>query len=150
MKSYLPYNKTLKQFSHDLRNHSTLGEILLWQKLRARSMMGYQFDRQKPLENFIVDFYCQALKLVIEIDGGYHNNKEVHENDLLREAELKNWRLNFLRFGEMEVRTQIQNVLLSIEAYVHVFESTHPDCLAHKVRKVKPMEANPPTTFPKE
>jgi very-short-patch-repair endonuclease len=75
MKSYLPYNKTLKQFSHDLRNHSTLGEILLWQKLRARSMMGYQFDRQKPLENFIVDFYCQALKLVIEIDGGYHNNK---------------------------------------------------------------------------
>jgi hypothetical protein len=73
----------------------------------------------------------------------------VHENDLLREAELKNWGLNFLRFGEMEVRTQIQNVLLSIEAYVHVFESTHPDCLAHKVRKVKPMEEIPQQPFRK-
>ncbi len=85
MKSYLPYNKNLKQFSRDLRNNSTLGEILLWQKLRARSMMGYQFYRQKPLENFIVDFYCQALKLVIEIDGGYHNNGEVHKNDLMKQ-----------------------------------------------------------------
>ncbi len=58
---YLPYNNALKNYSRELRNHSTLGEVLLWKKLRARGMMGYQFYRQKPIENFIVDFYCPAL-----------------------------------------------------------------------------------------
>ena len=72
MKRYLPYKKYLKQYSRDLRNHSTPGEILLWQKLNARSMMGYQFNRQKPIENIIVDFYCGGLKLIIEVDGKYH------------------------------------------------------------------------------
>ncbi len=142
MKRYLPYKKALKQFSRDLRNHSTLGEILLWQKLRARSMMGYQFYRQKPLENYIVDFYCQALKLVIEIDGEYHNIEEVYLNDLERENQLRKWGLNFLRFKEMDVRTKMGEVLNAIEVYITEYEMKHPDCLGHKGRRT-----NPPTSF---
>jgi very-short-patch-repair endonuclease len=71
---YLPYNKNLKAFSRKLRNNSTLGEILLWKQLRAGSMDGYTFNRQKPLGNYIVDFYCKPLNLVIEVDGGYFNS----------------------------------------------------------------------------
>ncbi|MDQ6609387.1 MAG: endonuclease domain-containing protein [Bacteroidota bacterium] len=145
MKGYLPYNKNLKQLSRDLRNHSTKGEILLWQKLRARSFMGYQFYRQKPIDNFIVDFYCQALRLVIEVDGDYHNNEEVYKNDITREEELKKWGLNFLRFKEIHVRSGIDDILHTIENYIRDYETKDPDCLQHKYRK-----ANPPTTFTKE
>ena len=75
---YLAYNKNLKEFSRKLRNNSTLGEILLWKQLRGGKIRGYTFNRQKPLANYIVDFYCKSLRLVIEVDGGYHlkkNNK---------------------------------------------------------------------------
>lgn len=144
MHNYLPYNKALKQFSRDLRNHSTLGEILLWKKLRARSM-GYQFYRQKPLENYIVDFYCQALQLIIEIDGDYHNNTEAYNNDRRREQELNEFGLNFLRFREMEVRSNVAGVQSEIEKYIYKFEMKHPDCLQHKSRR-----SNPPTASPEE
>jgi len=66
---FIPYNKSLKEFSRELRNHSTLSEVLLWNKLRASQFRGYGFNRQKPLNQYIVDFYCKKLNLVIEIDG---------------------------------------------------------------------------------
>ncbi len=73
--AYLEYNLKLKPNSRTLRNNSTLSEALLWKKLRAGSMMGFKFNRQKPLGNYIVDFYCKPLNLVIEIDGSSHNNR---------------------------------------------------------------------------
>ncbi len=72
---YLPYNKDLKTFSRNLRNNSTAGEILLWKKIRAGYMMNYTFNRQKPIKKYIVDFYCKPLNLVIEVDGGYHEEE---------------------------------------------------------------------------
>lgn len=69
---FVPYNKNLKDFSRELRSPATLSEALLWQKLRAAQFRGYAFNRQKPLGDFIVDFYCRKLKLVIEIDGDSH------------------------------------------------------------------------------
>ena len=138
MRRHLPYNKNLKQFSRDLRNHSTLGEVLLWQNLRARSMMGYQFYRQKPIENFIVDFYCAGVKLVIEIDGKYHEEQEIIIRDDEREEQLKKWGLNFLRFKEMDVRENIVEVLHRIEKYITEFEKKFPDCLQHKNRRMNP------------
>ncbi|TAL46715.1 MAG: DUF559 domain-containing protein, partial [Chitinophagaceae bacterium] len=99
---FIPYNKTLKDFSRELRNYSTPGEVLLWKKLRARGMMGYQFNRQKPLDNYIVDFYCQLLHLVIEIDGDYHNRTEVWVKDDERQKILESLGLNFMRFAEKE------------------------------------------------
>ena len=119
---WLPYNKNLKEFSRKLRNNSTLGEILLWQKLRAASMRGYTFNRQKPLDRYIVDFYCKPLKLVIEIDGSYHFEEEQKIKDKKRENILSEMGLNFLRFSEQQVRKDMDLILKAIEAYISKYE----------------------------
>ncbi|MBD0376837.1 MAG: DUF559 domain-containing protein [Flavisolibacter sp.] len=115
---YLPYDKTLKEFSRKLRNHSTLGEILLWEKLRAGSMRNYTSNRQKPLNRYIVDFYCKPLNLVIEIDGAYHLEAEQVIKDRQRQQILETIGLHFLRFSEQEVKKNIYAVLRAIENYI--------------------------------
>ena len=115
---YLPYNNNLKLLSRKLRTTSTIGEILLWKQLRAKSMMGYQFNRQKPLGNFIVDFYCKKLNLVIEIDGKYHGSEKQYLDDIRRQNELEELKINFLRFMEMDVRKDMLGVLRVIENYI--------------------------------
>jgi very-short-patch-repair endonuclease len=123
---YLPYNKDLKEFSRRLRNNSTPGEILLWLQLRAASMMGYTFNRQKPLHRYIVDFYCKPLKLVIEIDGTYHFEPEQRVKDVKRQKLLEEMGLNFLRFSEQQVRKDMDLVLNAIRNYVAEFEKRIP------------------------
>ena len=113
---YIDYNKDLKSFSRELRNNSTLGEILLWNQLKAGKMMGYKFNRQKPLGDFIVDFYCKKLNLVIEVDGYSHQFKS--EKDLKRENDLTKMGLNVLRFTEQECRKQMLNVVSSITSWI--------------------------------
>ncbi|MDD8018536.1 MAG: DUF559 domain-containing protein, partial [Bacteroidota bacterium] len=66
----VPYKPKLKEIAKTLRKNSTLGEVLLWKRLRNKQMLGYDFHRQKPIDQFIVDFFCPALNLAIEIDGG--------------------------------------------------------------------------------
>jgi very-short-patch-repair endonuclease len=120
----LPYNKNLKAFARELRKHSTLGEVLLWQKLRAGGMHGFTFNRQKPLGQYIVDFYCKPLELVIEVDGGYHFEEEQKVKDKEREQVLERMRLNLLRFHDEEIRKDLDVVLKSIEHYIDSFTST--------------------------
>ena len=115
---YLLAYKDLKTFSRKLRNNSTTGEILLWKKLRAGSMMNYTFNRQKPLKRYIVDFYCKPLNLVIEIDGGYHEEEVQKIKDSERQQVLEEMGLNFLRFSDKEVRKNIDSVLRIIENYI--------------------------------
>lgn len=110
MKIY--YNQKLKQLSRDLRNNSTLSEVLLWNELKARKLMGYQFMRQKPVNNFILDFYCSKLKLAIEIDGDSHLGKENY--DKLRQSEIEELGIEFLRFNDKDVKKNLNNVLQSI------------------------------------
>ena len=81
-------------------------------------MFGFDFHRQKPLLNYIVDFYCYELDLVIEIDGRYHDHEEQYKLDVSREAELAEFDLTVLRFAEMEVRKDMINVLRTIEQYI--------------------------------
>ena len=119
---YLPYNKNLRDFSRDLRKNSTLSEILLWNELKNEKMLGYQFNRQKPIHRYIVDFYCKKLNLVIEIDGCSHGFEEVYLNDIKREEILKSIGLKFLRFDDMEVKLNRNNVLRVIEDYIKNFE----------------------------
>lgn len=64
----IPYQPYLKELARTLRNASSLGEVLLWKELRSKKMHGFDFHRQKPLLNYIVDFYCYELDLVIEVD----------------------------------------------------------------------------------
>ena len=114
----IPYNPKLKELAKRLRNDSTLGEVLLWKELNNKQMFGYDFHRQKPLLNYIVDFYCYELNLVIEIDGKYHNHEETYKLDLLREQELMKYDLTIIRFTEQEVRKDMLNVLRTIEKHV--------------------------------
>ncbi len=115
-KPYLPYNRNLKQRSRNLRNESTLGEILLWKHLRARQMRGFQFNRQKPLGKFVVDFYCKSLYLVIEVDGSSHDGREEYDRD--REIDLQKLGLTILRFPDRDVRKNIRGVLKAIEGWI--------------------------------
>ena len=106
MKIY--YNQYLKNKSRELRNNSTLAEILLWNELKGRKMLGYQFMRQKPIQKYIVDFYSSKLKLVIEIDGSSHYSKE--EKDKKRQEELEESGLSFLRFDDLAIKFKMEEV----------------------------------------
>jgi very-short-patch-repair endonuclease len=119
---FLPYNRTLKEFSRDLRSHSTLSEILLWQKLRASQFRGYAFNRQKPLGNYIVDFYCRKLDLVIEIDGNSHEYEEAVLEDEERQRVLEQLGVYFLRFTDLEVKRSMASVMNEIGFFVDGFE----------------------------
>lgn len=115
---FSPYNKHLKDFSRDLRSHSTLAEILLWQKLRASQFRGYSFNRQKPLGNYIVDFYSRKLNLVIEIDGDSHFYAESIIEDLERQRILESMGLSLLRFLDIEVKKTMPMVLSEIGGFI--------------------------------
>lgn len=81
-------------------------------------MKGFTFNRQKPLNNYIVDFYCKPLNLVIEVDGGYHFEEEQKIKDKERQQLLEEMGLHFLRFHDDEIRKDMNAVLRRIEQYV--------------------------------
>lgn len=85
-------------------------------------MFGYQFMRQKPILNYIVDFFCSKLSLVIEIDGDSHNHEEIFKADLARQKEIEELGIHFLRFDDLDVKHNIHNVLRTIESYILDFE----------------------------
>ncbi len=111
------YNKKLKPLARNLRNNSTLGEIKLWSEvLRAKRFYGYQFNRQYAIDNYIVDFICRRLKLIIEVDGMSHQYKV--EADRKRDEVLNSLGYEVLRVTESEVMNDINNVIRSIEFYL--------------------------------
>lgn len=114
------YNPRLKNLSRELRKKGTLSEVLLWNKLKARKIKGYQFMRQKPIDNYIADFFCSKLKLVIEIDGISHNDKS--EKDQIRQQKLESLGLSVLRFYEWDVKKDIHAVIKTIEIKIEEFE----------------------------
>ena len=80
-------------------------------------MMGYKFNRQKPLGNYIADFYCKALNLVIEVDGSSHDNRQYE--DMVRQKKLEEMGLTVLRFTNLEVKKDMNNVLRAIEIWIN-------------------------------
>lgn len=113
----LKYQDSLKQKASQLRNNLTPGEIMLWQYLKGKQMLGYAFHRQKPLYYYIVDFYAPKLMLAIEVDGKEsHENNEEYDNE--RQKFLESKGIKFLRFKEIEVRMGIKFVLQEIENYI--------------------------------
>lgn len=111
------YNPKLKHLARKLRNESALSEILLWEELKTRKMLGYKFLRQKPIGNYIVDFYCSKLKLVIEIDGDTHT-EDTFKKDMMRQKWLESKGLTVLRFSDIEVKKDMDNVLMAIEGWI--------------------------------
>lgn len=114
MKIY--YNPKLKQLARNLRNNSTPAEIKLWNQLKARKMFGFQFMRQKPIGNYIVDFYCSRLALVIELDGESHEGKQLQDKE--KDQWLEDHGISILRFTNSEVFSDMRSVLETIELWI--------------------------------
>ncbi|MDR4509316.1 MAG: endonuclease domain-containing protein [Candidatus Brocadiaceae bacterium] len=115
-KTIIPYNPKLKEVARRLRKSGTLSEALLWTYLKKKQMCGYDFDRQKPIDNYIVDFFCNELMLAIEIDGCSHSEKD--EGDRIRQAKLESLGIRFLRFYDSDIKKNIQGVLWVIEDWI--------------------------------
>ncbi|MES2059822.1 MAG: DUF559 domain-containing protein [Patescibacteria group bacterium] len=113
--SIIPYNRKFKERAAELRKNGTLGEALLWNELKG-SKLGVKFMRQKPVENYIVDFFCKKLMLVIEIDGSSHDSKI--DLDKYRQEKLEIMGITFLRFTERDVRKNMAGVLKEIESKI--------------------------------
>lgn len=107
----LPYNKRLKSLARELRKNMTDAERLLWKKVRKKQLKGCQFYRQKIIGDFIVDFYCPAAKLVIELDGGQHFTREGSSKDERRDQDLEELGLKVLRFSDRDVFKKTDGVL---------------------------------------
>jgi len=111
----IPYNPKLKKLARKLRNNSTKSEIILWQYLKNGQMQGFDFHRQRPVDQYIVDFICCELWLVIELDGYTHLLEDRSKNDLIREGRLKELGLKVIRFWNEEIIHDIDSVLEEIE-----------------------------------
>jgi very-short-patch-repair endonuclease len=110
----LGYNKRLKSLARSLRKDMTNCERKIWGRLRGKQIRGLQFYRQKPIGNYIVDFYCPAKKIVIEIDGGQHFISPGRERDRTRDRFLETMGLRVLRFSDLDVMRNIDAVLETI------------------------------------
>lgn len=117
----LPYNPKLKMLARELRKRSTLSEVLLWNQLKGRRVRGYQFLRQKPIDKYIVDFFCRELMLVIEVDGQTHDGKITE--DAIRQERLESLGVTVLRFLDIDVKRNLEGVLKSIEASIEQLEA---------------------------
>jgi len=108
----IPYNPYLKTLARKLRNNSTLSEVLLWQNIKGKSY-DYEFHRQVPIDDFIVDFYCHELKLAIEIDGSTHDYNYNHDES--RQEKIESLGITFVRFSDIDVKRNINDVLRALE-----------------------------------
>jgi len=94
----------------------TLSEILLWQQIKGKQLLGYDFHRQKPIDEYVVDFYCPRLKLVLEIDGDSHDGKE--EADRIRHEKLESLGLTVLRFWDADVKSNVDGIVGQLREWI--------------------------------
>ncbi|HAB53871.1 MAG: DNA methylase [Ignavibacteria bacterium RIFOXYB2_FULL_35_12] len=115
----IPYNPVLRDLARNLRKESTLSEILLWKEIKTKQILGYQFHRQVPIDNYIADFFCHELFLAIEIDGISHALKETYDEK--RQQRLESLGVRFLRFDDLEVKFQMESVLSRIKEWINAY-----------------------------
>jgi very-short-patch-repair endonuclease len=112
----LPRNPALKKYARQMRNESTITEILFWVQVTKGRFHNIDFDRQRVIGNYIVDFYVRKLQLIIEIDGDSHKGKERY--DALREAELKALGLTMYRIDAADVKYRIKTTMFKLEQFI--------------------------------
>jgi very-short-patch-repair endonuclease len=113
------YNNKLKPFAQNLRNDGTKAEACIWKYvLRAGMMKGYKFRRQRPVLNYIADFMCKELKLIVEIDGITHDDELVQAKDLEKQKALEKAGFTVLRFTDNEVLNHIDGVRMELENWI--------------------------------
>lgn len=112
----LDYNPLLKERAKALRKARNLPEVLFWIRVNMGQFHDLDFDRQKIIGNYIVDFYCKPLGLVVEIDGSSHTERE--EEDALREAWLKDQGCKIIRFTTTLILGYMDQVMVELEEFV--------------------------------
>jgi very-short-patch-repair endonuclease/thiamine kinase-like enzyme len=122
----LPKNSNLKQKANELRKAGNLSEVLFWNKIKNKQFLELDFSRQFIIGNYIADFYCHTLNLVVEIDGESHDFKG--EYDAERENYLKNLGLNIVHFEDIRIKKDLDNVMQELYdwAKVYVQNNTPP------------------------
>ena len=112
------YNKELKNNALQLRlNSISKAEKFLWKQSLSRGRIGVKFKRQRPIDNFIVDFFAQEIGLVIEIDGNSHYNKGNYDD--YRQKKIKSFGYTFLKFKEGDVLNNLNDVVHQIIHSIH-------------------------------
>jgi len=96
-------------------------------ELKEDKLWGFDFDRQRCIDNYIVDFYCKELMLVIEVDGISHNNEEASEKDDIRQKTLERFGIKFIRFSEGDMKYDMINVIRAIEGEIIEIVKSQPD-----------------------
>jgi tRNA1Val (adenine37-N6)-methyltransferase len=114
----IPYHPSLKILAKKLRKNMTMTEAMLWKAIN-QNQLGVDFDRQRPIDKYIVDFYCKDLMLVIEIDGSSHYTEEAVKKDAIRQERLEALGVRFLRFDNNDIKTNINGVLEIIREWIN-------------------------------
>ncbi len=110
----LPFNPNLRDRAKELRKVGNLSEVILWNKLKSKQFLNLDFDRQKIIGHYIVDFYCKNLGVIIEIDGGSHDDKQ--EYDAERDAYLEGLGLRVVHVLDRDVKNNLVGVLERLES----------------------------------
>lgn len=110
MRKITPYDPKLMPLARKLRKNLTFGEVLLWNEIKNKQL-GVRFSRQIPIDKFIVDFYCKDLLLAIEVDGDSHYYDNQSEKDANRQERLESLGVSFIRFDDLDVKTNIKWVV---------------------------------------
>lgn len=105
------YKPQLKTNARTLRKNMTDSELKLWSRIRRKQLHGLQFYRQRPIGNYVVDFYCPQAQLVLEVDGSQHMNVREIQQDQYRNSYLKQQGIRVLRFDNLQVLNQIDAVI---------------------------------------
>lgn len=121
--NYYSYNSKLQPSANRLRKEMTKAEACLWKYgLRAKMRRGYGFRRQRPVLNYIADFMCLELRLIIEVDGVSHTWDEAKRKDNAREERLKEAGFQILRFNDNEILKSINSVIEAIDSKIEQIE----------------------------
>ena len=118
----IPYNPKLKELAKQLRQNMTFSEVKLWNELKNGQLMGYDFDRQRPIGNYIVDFFCKDLQLVLEVDGITHLDEKVIKKDKIRQEDLEELGVSFLRFDALLVVNKVEAAVREIRDWIVAYE----------------------------
>jgi very-short-patch-repair endonuclease len=118
------YNKGLKTYARKNRSNGTKAEACLWKFILKAKKTGYQFNRQRPVLNYIADFMCVKLKLIIEVDGYTHLQESVVKNDIVRQKRLEDHGFTVIRFKDEDVLLNIDYVHKRIMSTIQELEKT--------------------------
>jgi len=111
-------NRELVKRARVLRSNMTRAEIILWSRLRSKQVDGFKFRRQQPIFDYVVDFYCDKLKLVVEVDGEIHSFPDKIESDKKRDKILIINGYHIIRLSNLEIETEIDSAIIKIRSFI--------------------------------